>query len=287
MLVMVFIFVVFVIQGVAFITLCERHCLGGSQCRIGPNKVSYIGVFQAVFDGIKLMKKEALLGWKVSSFYFILVPVLAFMISNIYWFVLPFFYSFFTFEYSIVFMMCLVGVFVYCLLFRGIVSKSKYGMLGGLRSSSQSVSYEVVFSIFLVSLMFEVSCYSFSFAFNFYTLIFVFLYLFLVLAELNRAPFDFSEGESELVSGFNVEYSSVPFVLLFLREYGSLLFFRVLFSVLFFNFSILAIFLFFFLVIFVRRSFPRFRYDKMMGFFWFCLMPLVLFFLVFSVFYWL
>ncbi|VDN52141.1 unnamed protein product [Dracunculus medinensis] len=180
-------------------------------------------------------------------------------LRNIYWFVLPFFYSFFTFEYSIVFMMCLVGVFVYCLLFSGIVSKSKYGMLGGLRSSSQSVSYEVVFSIFLVSLMFE----------------------------LNRAPFDFSEGESELVSGFNVEYSSVPFVLLFLREYGSLLFFRVLFSVLFFSFSILAIFLFFFLVIFVRRSFPRFRYDKMMGFFWFCLMPLVLFFLVFSVFYWL
>nr|YP_009059440.1 NADH dehydrogenase subunit 1 [Philometroides sanguineus]AIN37104.1 NADH dehydrogenase subunit 1 [Philometroides sanguineus] len=284
---LVLVILLLVMQGVAFVTLCERHCLGGSQVRVGPNKVSFIGLLQAVFDGLKLFKKEVVVGDKGAQFYFLVVPGVAFIISNTYWMVLPFYFSFFTFDYSIVFMMCLVGLFVYCVLMSGIVSKSKFGTLGGIRSSSQSVSYEVIFSLYLLSLLMQISSYYYDFFMNFYTLIFGLFYLFLVLAELNRAPFDFSEGESELVSGFNVEYSGVPFVFLFLSEYGSLLFFSVLFSVIFMGFSMLGVALFFCLILFVRSSFPRYRYDKMMSFFWFILLPLVLVFLFWSVVFWL
>nr|YP_010618311.1 NADH dehydrogenase subunit 1 [Clavinema parasiluri]WAX01689.1 NADH dehydrogenase subunit 1 [Clavinema parasiluri] len=284
---MVLVVILFIMQSVAFVVLCERHCLGGSQIRIGPNKVSVGGLLQAIFDGLKLFKKEIILGSKSSLFYFLGVPGLAFVISNMYWMVLPYFYAFFTFCYSIVFMMCLVGVFVYCVLMVGVVSKSKYGMLGSIRASSQSVSYEIIFSLYLLSLVMQIGVYYFGFGVSFYSFVFSIFYLFLVLAELNRAPFDFSEGESELVSGFNVECSGVVFVFLFLSEYGSLLFFSVLFSVIFLGFSMLGVLVFFCLVLFVRSSFPRYRYDKMMSFFWFVLLPLVLVILFWSIVLWL
>lgn len=274
------------IQSIAFVTLFERHLLGGGQLRVGPNKVGYIGVFQAFFDGIKLVKKEVVFGMNYSFGFFALIPLVCFVFMLMYWFVLPYFYDFITFEYSVIFMICLVGGFVYCVLLSGIMSKSKYGLVGGLRARSQSVSYEVVFSLFILCLIFQISRYSFNFFFSFYGVFFILYYVFLVLAELNRAPFDFSEGERELVSGFNVEFSSVPFVLLFLSEYGSLLFFSVLFSVIFFGFRFIISYIFVSLMIFIRCSFPRFRYDKMMSLFWFNIIPSVLLILFFSVVFW-
>nr|YP_010618326.1 NADH dehydrogenase subunit 1 [Camallanus lacustris]WAX01716.1 NADH dehydrogenase subunit 1 [Camallanus lacustris] len=259
-----------VLQAVAFVTLYERHLLGGSQERIGPNKVSFWGLAQAIFDGIKLLKKEVSLGSFYSMIYFMMVPSFSFFIMLMLWFVLPYFYSCVGVEYMILLFMCLVGVATYGLLISGIVSKCKYGFLGGMRASSQSLSYEVIFYIVVLCMLSGLGLCYFDFSFSLVSFSWSLFFFIMVLSELGRAPFDFAEGESELVSGYNVEYSGVPFVLLFLSEYGSLLFYSCLISVFFFFSSLFFVFFVFSLMIFVRSSYPRYRYDKLMFFFLGC-----------------
>lgn len=185
------------------------------------------------------------------------------------------------FEYRLLFFLCLIGFSVYTTLISGVVRKSKYGIVGALRASSQSISYEIAFSLYLLAIMIHYSVFMFVGGSSLSLLVIYLPFLVIIIAELNRAPFDFAEGESELVSGYNVEYASVAFVLLFLREYGCLIFFRVISSMLFFNFSMLMRFMVFSLMIFIRRSFPRFRYDIMMMIFWFKFLPISLIYLSF------
>lgn len=154
---------------------------------------------------------------------------------------------------------------VYAILISGMVSYSKYGAIGAVRACSQTISYEVVFALLLLSLIVLFISYSFTSSMNIFILLGLLVPWFVCLvAETNRAPFDFAEGERELVRGFNVEYGSGRFVLLFLAEYGSILILRYLTSVLFFSLSITTG-LIFFMVILIRRVYPRFRYDKLMG----------------------
>ena len=276
---LVVLLIVCVLQAIAFITLYERHLLGLSQNRIGPTVVSFKGVLQAFMDGLKLIKKEQILPYNSSIFLFLFVPGMAFVIMLVDWMVIPYTFFFLSFPFSIIFFLCLVGFGVYTTIIRGVVRKSKYPMLGSVRSRSQRVSFEIAFSIYLFCIIFHFNIYSFIPLFNI-NLIFILLpFILIILAELNRAPFDFSEGERELVRGFNVEYSRVGFVFLFLREYGMLIIFRVLFSVLFLYFSLLGYFLIFSLLIFIRRSYPRYRYDILIRFFWFKLLPLSILFL--------
>nr|AGI96032.1 NADH dehydrogenase subunit 1 [Ascaridia sp. GHL-2013] len=276
----VFLMIVFVMAAIAFMVLYERHLLGGSQQRLGPNKSSLMGGLQALLDGFKLLKKEQGSSLKSSDISFLLVPGVAFGVMYLGWFVWPYFFSFFTFEFAVLFFLCLLGFSVYSVLVSGIVSSSKYGMLGAIRASGQSVSYEIAFSLYLLILVMYFNMFYFYLYF-YLGLLWIYLpFLMMILAELGRAPFDFAEGESELVSGYNVEFGSVAFVLLFLSEYGSLLLFSVLGSGVFFGGSLVFSYMIFSGLVFIRSSYPRFRYDFMMSLFWFKMLPisLILFF---------
>lgn len=160
-----------------------------------------------------------------------------------------------------------MGFLVYYFILVGVFSKSKFSVLGSIRFSCQRVSFEILFFFFIFCLFLMIQRYFFFFYFNFIIILFFLLFFILFLVELNRAPFDFSEGERELVRGFNLEIGGLFFVLLFLSEYGFMLFFGSFLTYFFFN----GFFLFFFFLIFifllVRRVFPRYRYDLLIEFF--------------------
>uniref|UniRef100_A0AC34QBV0 NADH-ubiquinone oxidoreductase chain 1 n=1 Tax=Panagrolaimus sp. JU765 TaxID=591449 RepID=A0AC34QBV0_9BILA len=238
--VLIILIVICILQAIAFITLYERHLLGISQNRLGPTKVRFIGLVQALIDGVKLLKKEQLLPIKSSILLFLLVPV---------------------------------GFSVYRTLISGLVRKSKYSVIGSIRARNQRISFEISISLYIFCIFFYLRKFSLAPFFNFGLIFLIIPFILMILAELNRAPFDFSEGERELVRGFNIEYSRVAFVLLFLREYGALIFFRIIFSTFFFDLRFIFVFLIFSILIFIRRSYPRYRYDFLIGYFSYSFTP--------------
>lgn len=270
----VILIIVLILLRIAFVTLFEREILGLRQNRLSPNKIIFFGILQALVDGLKLVKKELVLPKNSSDLYFIFIPILRFLIIYLEWFLLPYFFNLINWQYSVIFLFCLIGLMVYTSLLRGLIRKSKYAFLGSIRSRSQSISFEIIFSLYFIALFIFIKSFELNIFINFFNLVFFFLFVLIILVELNRAPFDFSEGERELVSGFNVEYRSFSFALLFLAEYGSLIFFRVLVSFIFFSGSLGFIYLIFIIFLLIRRAFPRFRYDFLINLFWFKLLPL-------------
>jgi len=265
---------------VAFFTLLERHFLSLSQCRFGPKKVSYYGLLQPLLDGLKLCKKEQVLVFNCRPFVFLGVTIMSFLLFLLEFMVIPYIYVFLTFSWRWLFLLVLLGINVYFLIVGGFFSKNKYSYLGGIRSVSASVSYEIIFNIFLLSFILFDKSYSIVLLTNLGFFLLFTIFIICVLVELGRTPFDYMESESELVSGFNTEYSSVSFVLLFLKEYGSLLFFSFLISTVFFYGYFMFTVLIFSLFIIIRSSYPRLRYDKLIGLIW-----LQLFFFVILVLY--
>nr|YP_009441616.1 NADH dehydrogenase subunit 1 [Anopheles dirus]ANE11039.1 NADH dehydrogenase subunit 1 [Anopheles dirus] len=289
--------VICVMVGVAFLTLLERKVLGYIQIRKGPNKVGFNGLLQPFSDAVKLFTKEQTypLLSNYISYYF--SPVFSLFLSLLIWMCIPYLIKLYSFNLGVLFFLCCTSLGVYTVMIAGWSFNSNYALLGGLRAVAQTISYEVSLALILLSFIFLIGNYNFLFFYNYqvYTWFIVFcfplglVWLASCLAETNRTPFDFAEGESELVSGFNVEYSSGGFALIFLAEYSSILFMSMLFVVIFLGSDIYS-FLFFlkltfisFIFIWVRGTLPRFRYDKLMYLAWKSFLPLSLNYLFFFV----
>nr|URX54421.1 NADH dehydrogenase subunit 1 [Rugitermes aridus] len=290
-----FLLVVFVLVGVAFLVLLERKVLGYVHIRKGPNKVGFIGLFQPFSDAIKLFSSEQYfpLVSNYLSYYF--SPVFGLFLSLVIWVLVPYFSGFITFELGLLFFLCCTSLGVYTVMIAGWSSNSNYSLLGGLRSVAQTISYEVSLVLILLSFVFLVCGYNLVDFYYFQAYLWLIFFTFPLsfawfiscLAETNRTPFDFAEGESELVSGFNVEYGAGGFALIFLAEYASILFMSLLFCIVFLGCDLNSLFFYVklsfisYLFIWVRGTLPRFRYDKLMYLAWKSFLPLSLNYLLF------
>nr|QHZ87489.1 NADH dehydrogenase subunit 1 [Coeliccia cyanomelas] len=270
------ILVICVLVGVAFLTLLERKVLGYMQIRKGPNKVGYCGVVQPFSDAIKLFNKEQTFPMTSNYLPYYFSPILSLFISLFCWLVVPFFFGGMSFNLGLLFFLCCTSLGVYTVMIAGWASNSIYSLLGGLRAVAQTISYEVSLALILMSFMFLCEGYSmkdFMYFQKYIWFMFMAFPLMIIwfascLAETNRTPFDFAEGESELVSGFNVEYSSGGFALIFMSEYASILFMSMFFVVIFLGCYLNSFFFFIevtfisFCFIWVRGTLPRYRYLK-------------------------
>nr|YP_010946413.1 NADH dehydrogenase subunit 1 [Haplosymploce aurantiaca]WGO57131.1 NADH dehydrogenase subunit 1 [Haplosymploce aurantiaca] len=290
-----FVMLICVMVGVAFLTLLERSVLGYIHIRKGPNKVGFLGILQPFSDAIKLFTKEQTFPLMSNYLSYYFAPVFSLFLSLLIWLIMPYFSGLYSFELGLLFFLSCTSLGVYTVMIAGWSSNSNYSLLGGLRAVAQTISYEVSLALILLSFVFLVSSYNLTLFYIFQGylwFIFITLPLALVwftscLAETNRTPFDFAEGESELVSGFNVEYSSGGFALIFLAEYASILFMSMLFCVLFLGADVNSFFFYVklsfmsFLFVWVRGTLPRFRYDKLMYLAWKSFLPLSLNYLIF------
>nr|YP_009711024.1 NADH dehydrogenase subunit 1 [Acosmetura nigrogeniculata]QGI24237.1 NADH dehydrogenase subunit 1 [Acosmetura nigrogeniculata] len=294
-LVSALILIVGVLIGVAFLTLLERKVLGYIQIRKGPNKVGFVGLPQPFADVIKLLTKESTYPLLSNYFLYYFSPVFSLFLVLLVWMVYPFLTVMFSFNLGLLFFLCCTSMGVYTVMIAGWSSNSNYALLGGLRAVAQTISYEVSLALILLSLVFLIDGYCLMSFIKYQDKIwFLFMSFPLMLAwfasclaETNRTPFDFAEGESELVSGFNVEYSSGGFALIFMAEYASILFMSMLFCVMFLGSDVFSLFFYMklaflsFMFIWVRGTLPRFRYDKLMYLAWKSFLPLSLNFLFF------
>nr|AXA45314.1 NADH dehydrogenase subunit 1 [Marshallena sp. MNHN IM 2013-9821] len=288
-----------ILLAVAFFTLLERKGLSYIQIRKGPNKVGLIGLPQPIADAAKLLTKEIAKPTMANYFPYFMAPIFSLILALLLWQLYPSLYSASYFKWGILFFLCVSGMNVYGTLLAGWASNSKYALLGSLRAIAQTISYEISMALILLFPLFLVGSFSFmkikeSQEFIWYALIMLpvsLMWFVTCVAETNRAPFDFAEGESELVSGFNIEYGSAGFALIFLAEYANILVMSLFTALLFFGGSslfafqsdlgfMLKILFFAFLFIWVRGSYPRFRYDLLMSLTWKSFLPTSLMFLL-------
>nr|AHW99341.1 NADH dehydrogenase subunit 1 [Martes zibellina] len=286
-----------ILLAVAFLTLVERKVLGYMQLRKGPNVAGPYGLLQPIADAVKLFTKEPLRPLTSSITMFVMAPILALTLALTMWIPLPMPYPLINMNLGVLFMLAMSSLAVYSILWSGWASNSKYALIGALRAVAQTISYEVTLAIILLSVLLMNGSFTLS------TLITTQEHLWLILpawplammwfistlAETNRAPFDLTEGESELVSGFNVEYAAGPFALFFLAEYANIIMMNVLTTILFFgafhtpylpelysvNFTMKTLLLTI-SFLWIRASYPRFRYDQLMHLLWKNFLPLTL-----------
>lgn len=278
---------VIVLLCVAFFTLLERKILGYMHIRVGPNKVFIVGLFQPVLDGIKLFIKESRRNFNLIKLLYFIFPFLSLFVILVIWQSFMFLQIDF-FINRFLFFILFSSLRVYFTIGRGWVSNSKYSVLGSYRRVAQVISYEVGFVFLILVFCIFVRGYRFSRIVYkniwshllFYGFLFIFIIWFVViLAELNRAPFDFAESESELVSGFNIEYGGLKFAFLFLAEYGRIIYISYLTIVIFVNIELLYCLIFICRIVWVRGVFPRYRYDNLMYLNWKIFLPVILIFL--------
>lgn len=288
---------------VAYLTLAERKVMAAMQMRKGPNVVGPFGLLQPIADGVKLLGKETIIPTGANKGLFILAPMLTFFLALAAWAVIPFQSGLVLADINVgvLYLFAISSLSVYGIIIAGWASNSKYSFLGGLRSAAQMVSYEVSIGLVIITVLLCVGSLNLSaiveaqrngwFAFGILFPMFIVFFI-SALAETNRHPFDLPEGESELVGGFNTEYSSMTFALFFLGEYANMILLSAMTSILFLGgwlppvpalafipgfiwfFAKIAFCLFVFL--WVRATLPRYRYDQLMRIGWKCFLPLSL-----------
>jgi NADH-quinone oxidoreductase subunit H len=296
---------------VAYFTIAERKMMGAVQRRKGPNVIGYIGLLQPLADGLKLFVKETTLPISANTGIFLLAPALSFVLSLISWSVIPFAEGIVICDINlgVLYLFAISSLNVYGILFAGWSSNSKYAFLGALRSAAQMISYELSMGFSILSVAVCAGSFNLSnivLAQKNVWFIFPLLPLFIIfyismLAETNRHPFDLPEAEAELVSGYNVEYSSMTFALFFLGEYANMLLMSVFSAILFLGGWMPPLNIFFInaipgviwlsikiaagatFFILTRATLPRYRYDQLMSLGWKCFLPLTLGYFIFTV----
>jgi NADH-quinone oxidoreductase subunit H len=292
------------IGAVAYLTLMERKVIAAMQLRKGPNVVGPFGLLQPLADGMKLMFKEVILPARANKILFLMAPIITFVLALIGWAVIPFNDSFVisNINVGVTYLLATSSLGVYGIILAGWASNSKYAFLGAIRSSAQMISYEVSIGLIIISVVLCAGSLNLSEIVlaqknHWFVLpLFPMFILFFVsaLAETNRLPFDLPEAESELVAGYNVEYSSMPFSMFFLGEYANMILISAFASILFLGgwlppfdieiFNVIPgtiwlmakIFFLLFCFIWVRATLPRYRYDQLMRLGWKVFLPLSL-----------
>nr|UTN43041.1 NADH dehydrogenase subunit 1 [Craspedonirmus immer] len=279
---------VMVLLGVAIFSLAERKVMGLIQSRLGPSKVGIGGIMQPFSDAMKLLLKQNPAPFESVQVLYYLSPILFLEISMLCWMSLPVYYEITNFQSSGLFLLFCFSLSVYGLIFSGWFSNSKYASLGSVRSVAQMISYEILltFSIFFFLILggsASLKCLdllNMSFPLVFPLLPLVSISFLSFLAESNRTPFDLPEGESELVGGFSIEYGGISYTLIFLSENSALLFSSVLFVNLFWGPGTVGmgvmIMVLMFLIVWIRATLPRIRWDSMMSLCWIKLLPMQL-----------
>nr|AJD76692.1 NADH dehydrogenase subunit 1 [Pseudocarcharias kamoharai] len=290
-------YIIPILLATAFLTLVERKILGYMQLRKGPNIVGPYGLLQPIADGLKLFIKEPIHPSTSSPFLFLATPTMALTLALLLWMPLPFPHSIINLNLGLLFILAISSLTVYTILGSGWASNSKYALMGALRAVAQTISYEVSLGLILLSMIMFTggfTLHTFNLAQETIWLIIpgwplALMWYVSTLAETNRVPFDLTEGESELVSGFNIEYAGGSFALFFLAEYTNILLMNTLSVILFMGSSYNPFFpeistislmmkatlltLFF---LWIRASYPRFRYDQLMHLVWKNFLPLTL-----------
>lgn len=301
--------------GVAYLTLAERKVIGYMQVRIGPNRVGPWGLIQPIADGLKLLLKEIIVPSKSNKGIFLIAPMLAIAPALAAWAVIPFTDTLVlaNIDASLLYIMAITSIGVYGVILSGWASNSKYAFLGAMRSAAQMVSYEIAMGFSLICVLMvsnslnlvdivnaqdqgKFASWGLGFlSWNWLPLFPMFIvYLISGTAELNRAPFDVAEGESEIVAGFHIEYSGMAFALFFLAEYANMILVAALTSIMFMGgwlspvgflpdgiiwlFAKMSFVLLLFL--WFRATFPRYRYDQLMRLGWKVFVPICLVWLV-------
>lgn len=259
-----FIVILIVFLSVCFLTLLERKILGYVQNRKGPTKVLIIGLLQPVIDGGKLILKRIL----IEKIYYFFIPFFSIVVIRFLRLRIWFFSVRIVLNNRIFFILILRSIVVYILFILGWRSENVYGVLGGLRRSSQIVAYEIIIFFLIILVVIYYSSWNLiNYNFSVYYILDLFvIWLLILLVETNRSPYDFAEGESELVSGYNIEYIGVLFAYMFIAEYGILVFFSWVTRVMFlgyYNFWFVLVFL-----VVVRGFIPRRRYDILISNCW-------------------
>nr|YP_009332023.1 NADH dehydrogenase subunit 1 [Tamias quadrivittatus]APH07735.1 NADH dehydrogenase subunit 1 [Tamias quadrivittatus]APH07800.1 NADH dehydrogenase subunit 1 [Tamias quadrivittatus]APH07839.1 NADH dehydrogenase subunit 1 [Tamias quadrivittatus]APH07917.1 NADH dehydrogenase subunit 1 [Tamias quadrivittatus]APH08124.1 NADH dehydrogenase subunit 1 [Tamias quadrivittatus] len=286
-----------ILVAMAFLTLVERKMLGYMQLRKGPNVVGPYGLLQPFADAMKLFIKEPLKPLTSSITLFIIAPSLALTLAFTMWIPLPMPQPLINMNMGILFILATSSLAVYAILWSGWASNSKYALIGALRAVAQTISYEVTLAIILLSVLLMNGSFTLSSLITTQQSTWLLLptwplammWFISTLAETNRAPFDLTEGESELVSGFNVEYAAGPFALFFMAEYTNIIMMNALTTILFmgamfnpltpetFTLSFtLKTLLLTSMFLWIRASYPRFRYDQLMHLLWKNFLPLTL-----------